>query len=135
MNKLHITPHTAVHLAPIDNSRRIANKEARYYVENRKEFKGHNLYAVRFYTEGEHTNLYIVYSYGPHWPLFVAEEDIDTGEVQWYANTEKYGTTTSKHHTQCRPYHVQMMELDRLSMLRVAREGIAGLAAKGPFVL
>lgn len=42
---------------------------------------------------------YAVYSYGPHWPLFIYSAITKT----WYVNTDKHSRTTSKHHSQAHP--------------------------------
>ena len=76
---------------------RIANKDCRSAVENRKEFNGSNLFA-RW-----HGKVYVVYSYGEHYPMFlwIAPDRADGG---WYENSDKYSRSTSKHHSQARPF-------------------------------
>jgi hypothetical protein len=83
--------------------KRIANKDARRYVLSRVEFQGSNLYArwlpyinatVKDFTE-EH-KLYVVYSYGEHFPLAVYEDKT----MHWYHNTDGYSTSTGKHKSQ-----------------------------------
>lgn len=51
------------------------------------DFKGNSLYAETI------DNLYIVYSYGKHFPIAVYNFDTKI----WYINTDKYSTTTSRH--------------------------------------
>ena len=46
-----------------------------------------------------HPNLYVVYSYGPHWPMFIYDTETD----QWFENGDKYSVTTSKHTNKIRP--------------------------------
>lgn len=72
------------------SGKRITNKQAAYYVAEKWEFVGSNLYAVRY--ENVHGLTYVVYSYGPHWPLLVCDPSGD-----WFYNASKYGPTTSKH--------------------------------------
>ena len=70
---------------------RVANKDARAYVQQRKPFQGSS-------TSGTYVDdRYVVYSYGAHWPLFV----YDNG--RWFANPDRYSQTTSKHRTQLHP--------------------------------
>ncbi len=74
---------------------RINGRKCRPYVQDRKAFQNSNgqLYAVR------HTPLlYVVYSYGEHWPLFVWDG------FDWYQNEEKYSPTTTRHRTYAHPY-------------------------------
>jgi hypothetical protein len=44
--------------------------------------------------------LYVVYSYGEHWPLFI----YDLRDARWFGNESTYGATTSKHKTLCQPH-------------------------------
>ena len=101
---------------------KIANRDARSYVGNREVFTGSNTFSKYV----ENTTRYVVYSYGLHWPLFIHDRGT------WYENIEKTSPTTSKHTTQCRPIGENFIPMDRESMLRIACEGIAGLAACGP---
>lgn len=73
---------------------RTSNGQCRKFVQSRKPFKANNLFGV---IEG---NLYVVYSYGHHWPLFVC----DMNNNQWYENTDKYSVSTSKHKSQSNPH-------------------------------
>lgn len=66
---------------------------ARNFVEACQEFKGNNVYAVW------RDNLYIVYSYGLHFPMYVW----DSKAGVWLANEDKYSVSTSKHQSKCRP--------------------------------
>ena len=107
---------------------RVANKNARVYVQDREEFIGSNTFAVdTASTTG--TDLYIVYSYGEHYPMFIAEEH--GGVVVWYENTDSYSRSTSRQHTQLHP-HETTTRMDTQSMRRIAMNGIVGLATLGP---
>lgn len=70
---------------------RITNKDARAYVQQRKPFQGNNTSGT--YIDGR----YIVYSYGAHWPMFVYDDG------RWFANSDRYSRTTSKHRVQLHP--------------------------------
>lgn len=72
---------------------RTTNKGCRPHVQATREFDGHQLYA-----RWEKPNVYVVYSYGVHWPLFA---NIDG---QWYSNSDRYGNATSKQRGQAHPY-------------------------------
>ena len=70
---------------------RVANSNARKYVQQRKPFQGGNTYGACI------EDRYVVYSYGAHWPMFVYDDG------RWFANSDRYGRTTSKHRTQLHP--------------------------------
>ena len=71
---------------------RVANKNASKYVDELKTFQGSNTFAE------EHTdNLYVVYSYGYHFPMYVKYRNT------WYENNDKYSVSTSKQQSQSRP--------------------------------
>ena len=74
---------------------RINGRTCRPYVQAKKAFTNSNgqLYAVR------HTPmLYVVYSYGDHWPLF-AHDGFD-----WYENEDTCTRTTARHRSNANPY-------------------------------
>jgi hypothetical protein len=105
---------------------RIPNSTARRYVQEREEFTGSNVEAYdTSSTTG--TDLYIVQSYGDHFPMFVAEEH--DGVVRWYGNADTWGPTTSKHQQQCRQYDVKHTWFGTDDMITIARHGITGLMA------
>ena len=96
---------------------RVANKEARTWVINKRPFVGSNTFGV-FYHYGRReadgsseSMLYVVCSYGRHWPLFVYDFKVN----QWFANPDKYSVSTSKHYTQLHPNEpVNFMSKDML---------------------
>lgn len=51
--------------------------------------------------------LYVVYSYGTHWPLYIY--DVDTGV--WFENTSSASRTTSRHRSHARPRGVKTVQL------------------------
>ena len=63
----------------------------------------------KFAVNSPDQRLYIVYSYGKHFPLFVFDKQTGT----WYTNEDKYSVTTSKHRTQCLPYTVPSDEFQQ----------------------
>ena len=101
--------------------KRINGREACSYVQRCEPFKNSNgqLYAEWLNpSHSENSNSrYVVYSYGPHWPLFIYVPHVNT----WFENKDKYGPTTSKHrtftHPRCETVALtchQMMVLDCL---------------------
>lgn len=91
---------------------RVANKNARSYVQSRKEFTGSNLFGVR------KDGLYAVCSFGLHWPLFIYDFQTRT----WFENTDRYSQTTSKHRGQVHP-HCETKPLSVEQMCRLYELG------------
>lgn len=78
---------------------KIANGKCRDYVRNHKEFNGNNLFARVHYVSLTDESLYVVCSYGAHYPLFIYHYATDT----WFENEDRYSVTTSKHRSQAHP--------------------------------
>lgn len=98
---------------------KIANKDARSYVQSQHPFEGSNLYA-QFKPEGDGIR-YIVYSYGEHFPMFIHCNGT------WYENEDRYSRTTSKHRSQCHPL-VTTVKLTTEWMKRLAYGGFQAIA-------
>lgn len=96
-------------------TRRVANKDARAYVRIREEFTGSNTFSMWYYQP----KMYVVYSYGVHWPLFIYADG------KWYENAEKYSPSTSKHHSQLHPL-CETEKRNALDMKLIAEYGVAG---------
>ena len=76
----------------------VPGTNVRPYVQQKVDFNNASgsLYGSYSHSKRQYT----VYSYGPHWPLFIYSNITK----QWYENTDRYGTTTSKHHGQAHPH-------------------------------
>lgn len=85
--------------------------DMRRLVENRIDFEGNSVEAL--YRNG----MYTVYSYGYHFPMYIYDED-----VEWLGNESKWGTTTSRHQSKCRPNNVRVW-LNTEQMQEVLRHG------------
>lgn len=92
---------------------RTINKWADSFVTKREPFVASNVF-------GEWVkDLYIVYSFGHHFPMFVW----DNKAGAWFENTDKFSRTTSKHQGQLRPdAHVEY---------KLVTEEIKGLVSAG----
>lgn len=112
---------------------RIANSAAREYVRRRAPFKGSHMYAEECRV-GE-SILYVVYSYGEHFPMYVAETvrnpSTEQEEVHWYANQEKFSRSTTRHQTQANPYGQDCIPMDTADMRILARGGLMALVKEG----
>jgi hypothetical protein len=70
-----------------------SNKQAGQHVTNKEPFKGSN-------TWGEWIkDLYVVYSYGRHFPMYVWDEKLG----MWFGNEDKYSRSTTRQQGQLRP--------------------------------
>ena len=94
----------------------ISNKDCAPYVTDRREFKGSNLFGEWISNE----NMYAVYSYGYHFPIYIW-----VGGV-WYENTDKYSMSTSKHQTQARP-DATTVKMDTDGMMDILRSSVQEL--------
>lgn len=68
----------------------IPNRNCREFVQQRREFTGHNLQGV------DKGTCYVVYSYN-WYPLFVFARGV------WYENSQRFSVSTSKQRTQAHP--------------------------------
>lgn len=109
----------------------IPNYQARALVQRKEHFDGAHVFA-RWQTKDSDNErgcskqtLYVVYSYGHHFPLFVYDADSNV----WIENSSKYSNTTSKHRTQLHPLCDTIKRtLDDVMM--VTRNGICALLLK-----
>ena len=96
--------------------KRINGRHARSYVQPKVPFRNSNgqLYAEWLDTPDGSLARYCVYSYGPHWPLFVYVPKVNT----WFENKEKYGPTTSKHRSFTHPHcDTVLLTLEQIKLL------------------
>jgi len=100
----------------------ISNKDCAPYVTDRREFKGSHLFgewdSVAEWISNE--NMYAVYSYGYHFPIYIWVGGI------WYENTDKYSMSTSKHQTQARP-DADTVKMDTDGMVDILRSSVQEL--------
>lgn len=73
------------------------NRRAAEFVTDRLPFTTSNGTIFGGWTADE--KLYVVYSYGPHHPLYL----YDAASGVWYGNQTRRSVTTSRHYTQARP--------------------------------
>ena len=106
--------------------KQIANSAARSYVQAKQQFKGSNLFTDE--VELEKSTLYVVYSYGYHFPIFIAETDADNN-TRWYQNQDKYSKSTTRHQSQVHPL-CDTIKLEVDDMQRLARDGFTELIAR-----
>ena len=69
------------------------NNRCSELVNNKIEFKASNIFSEHIKKD----KLYIVYSYGFHFPMYVKYKNT------WFENSDKYSVSTSKQQSQARP--------------------------------
>ena len=103
---------------------RISNPDAKYHVTARTPFKGSNLFAENA-THGT-TDVYVVYSYGKHFPLYVAVADRSSSSTQWFQNCDKYSQSTALHLKQAAP-SADCTPMDTQNLLAIVSGALAGV--------
>ena len=78
-------------------SKRISRRDARAKVQAREAFKTHN---GNLFARWETPDTYVVYSYGPLWPLFIWDKKLNL----WMENGDKSSRTTSQHRGYTHPH-------------------------------
>jgi len=70
--------------------KKISNSRVGYHIQTRSEFTTHtgSMYGMKLGDNG-----FVVYSYGPHWPLAMWNGRF------WLLNTERSSVTTNRHNT------------------------------------
>jgi hypothetical protein len=108
-----------------------SNKDARQYVQRKVEFKGSNTFSELVEpTNDIPTFRYVVYSYGHHYPMFVAEWQAgDRENATWYENKDRYSVSTSKQRSQLHP-HTDTTPLCTDDMKAIVIGGIPLLVAR-----
>ena len=100
-----------------DKSIATTGNRCRQYVTARQAFHNSNRQLYGRHERG----LYVVYSYGEHWPLFIYDG------AQWLENSDRTSLTTSKHRTQTHP-HCHTVLLSSKWMQRLAKGGYNAIA-------
>jgi len=104
----------------------INNNQMSEFTTHHRQFKNNN--GTVYTTDQVHPDLYIVYSYGEHWPMYV----YDGVSNAWFGNSTKYDQpTTNKHTTLAKPDvgFIHMLPLDEMQHL-IDFGGYAGYCAK-----
>lgn len=103
-----------------NKSTRVSGWKAREYVQKLQLF--HNSGTNHRHPKGatlwseQRGDIYVVFSYGYHWPLYINWKGV------WFSNKDKYSPTTSKHSSQANPL-VGTVPLDQsLMVLLLAKE-------------
>lgn len=93
----------------------VNNAAVSRWTTNREPVRNHNhtLYSAKA------GKLYVVYSYGEHWPMYIYDTDMGV----WFENAAKPpSAATSRHHNAVRPRDVETVRLalDEMYALRDA---------------
>ena len=99
---------------------RVSGWKCREYVQKLQLF--HNSGSNHRHPKGatlwseQRGDVYVVFSYGYHWPLYINWKGV------WFMNKDKYGPTTSKHSSQANPL-VQCVPMEQaLMVMLMARQ-------------
>jgi len=94
---------------------RLAHKEVGAAVAALTAFQNTNgtLYGGRT----PHSEDYVVWSYGPHWPLYYYSREFK----RWYGNTSKNSMTTNRHRTHAYPKGVHPDDIVWLDHAQIDR--------------
>lgn len=103
---------------------RTSNSKARDYVNSMEEFIGSNIYSHWYSWDEGMSRLYVVYSYGSHFPMYIYDDNEDV----WVGNQDKYSRSTTRHQSQCRPSGGVDIWLSTEEMRGlIAEKGLVGL--------
>jgi hypothetical protein len=106
---------------------RVSNINCRQKVENREPFTGSHLFAEVTRPKGsglrgavreaigEPLEVYAVYSYGYHFPIYAFIAGV------WYRNSGKYSRSTSKHQGQARPSVPAFVDMETEALQTIIR--------------
>jgi hypothetical protein len=90
-------------------NQKLPQRSVRPYVQDKRQFLASNLFG-----EWPTPRVYVVYSYGKHWPLFAYEP----GQDIWYENEDRASMTTAKHRTLSHPLcHTETLPIAELQAL------------------
>lgn len=104
---------------------RIANRDMGEYVRHMIEFKNNNnsVYATTVTSSQGLGPIYVVYSYGTHFPMYAWEKG------KWYGNKDKYSRTTSCHQSLCNPSSGSIFWMSTERMIDIISRGYNGMVA------
>jgi hypothetical protein len=99
-----------------DKKMAISRRQYREKVQALEPFKGNSVFAEL--TENGPKKIYVVYSYGRHYPMFVF-----VSGKGWFENEDKYSVTTSHHHGYAHP-HQPVLKRNTEEMKQLALNGV-----------
>lgn len=100
---------------------RLRNRDVNRYVNARTEFTTINKTLYGEWRRNAYGSQYVVYSYGPHFPMYV----FDDSTFKWFGNEDKYSSTTSRHQGYARPSRIDAW-VDTDTIKRIAVYGVVG---------
>jgi len=93
----------------------ISNDKMSEYTTQHKTFKNTTGSVYANSNVGTDLDLYIVYSYGEHFPMYVYDHHVE----MWFGNSDSNSRTTNRHLTLARPDtdHINMLPTEALTDL------------------
>ena len=104
---------------------KVANRDCRVCVQQRKPFMGSNLTGVQTIVPVSEAgnSVYVVYSYGSHYPMFIHSNGL------WFENSDKSSPSTERQRSQARPVPTsETIKLDTTKMGQLSIIGYTALA-------
>jgi len=103
--------------------RMVTNRDMGKVVGERTEFNNSKRSCFARWEDVSGERMYIVFSYGVHWPLYIFHESTST----WYGNETRYSApTTRRHSTLACPRSSNIKWLDVDDMIDIATFGLVG---------
>ena len=116
-------PRITIEWGDTMSKKRVANKDIDTYIDKLEIVEGSNIFTENSgkLPDNPETddNLYIVYSYGWHFPMYIHCRQANL----WYGNSDRFSISTSKHQSQARPSRNVDQWLTTKEMLDMIRRG------------
>ena len=106
---------------------RTSNKNAYSLVMAKEKFTASNLFGewVTCWNDGVHNELFVVYSYGYHFPMWIWDENVK----EWVGNSDKYSRSTTRQQSQTKPANVSAWYSTEQMKRLVGFGGLVGFIA------
>lgn len=105
--------------------KRVSTRKARPFVEAREHFQNHSGSLRGYWHQFEDgSRVYVVWTYQE--PLFAYDEEAR----QWFGNSHKYSSTSSKHKGCAQPFSIEIEWRDKYTMREIANNGLVGAVRK-----
>lgn len=105
------------------SKKRVANRDINTHIDKLEIVEGSNIFTENSgkLPDNPETddNLYVVYSYGWHFPMYMYCRQADL----WYGNSDRYSASTTKHQSQARPTRGVDQWLTTNDMKQLLRRG------------
>ena len=102
--------------------KRTANRRCKEFVEQKKPFKGSNMYGGWEFPRNEDASpMYVVYSWGTHFPMYLYEPT----ENEWFKNTDGTSHSSCQHRWDARLANTNYIPIDTETIKGIIEYGIS----------